>query len=127
MAVRYSRQTGYTVSSRKNYAQPKRTVQKRIKFGPTTGKMLGLIAITILAIVMISQSSGRATNVYEQNSLRKDKSIVEQDIERLKIEAQRAQSLQAVQNTAVKDGMQPMGDVEYVEKGTVAGASTEQP
>jgi hypothetical protein len=125
MGARYSRQTGYTITRRSRHVSS-RNVQRRVKFGPTTAKLFGLIALTVLAIVMVSQSSGRATNAYKQNALRREESQIQQDIERLRLEAQRAQSLQAVQQTAVKEGMEPVKEVEFIEKGDVAGASTEQ-
>ena len=77
---------------------------------------------------MLSQSSTCATSAYKQNVTRNKTSQVSQDIERLRLEAKRAQSIQSIQDTPVKDQMQPMGDdVQFVEPGQVAGVSTTQP
>lgn len=126
MGARYSRQTGYTITAKKQARNVYRAPQKSLKFGPTTAKIFGIVALAILAIVMVSQSNGRQTNVYTQNDLNKQQSAVQQDIDRLKLEAKRAQSLQSVQNTAIKDSMEPIKDVQYVEKGDVAGVATDR-
>jgi len=103
------------------------TAQKRIKFGPTTAKFLGLGALGILAVVMISQSSSNATTAYKQNEIRTEVSQNQQDIDQLQLEAKRAQSLQSIQKTPVKDQMEQATSVDQVEVGDVAGVSTEKP
>lgn len=128
MATRYSSKTGYTVTKRKPVRrQTVRTVQRRVKFGPTTAKFLGLGVLGILAIVMISQSSSNATTAYKQNEVRTEVSKNQQDIDRLQLEAKRAQSLQSIQNTPVKDKMEQATSIDQVEVGDVAGVSTERP
>lgn len=128
MATRYSSKTGYTVTKRTPARrQTVRTVQRRVRFGPTTAKFLGLAVLAVLAVVMVTQSSSNATTAYKQNDVQKEVSHVEQDIDRLKLEARRAQSLQSIQQTPIKDSMQPSTDVGYVEKGNVAGVATEVP
>lgn len=129
MGARYSRHAGYTIARRQQNQRPTmRTVQRRVKFGPTTAKVMGLVVVAILATVMLTQSSTDATNVYKQNNLRKQMSRVDQDIERLRLEAKRAQSIQSIEQTAVKDQMQPTGRIDFVQKeeGDVAGVSTEK-
>lgn len=126
-AARYSRSKGYVIA-RSTQRPMVRTTQRRVKLGPTTAKYLGLAVLGVLAIIMLSQSSTNATSAYEQNKIRKESSQVSQDIERLRLEAKRAQSIQSIQDTQVKEQMQPMGDdVEFVETGEVAGASTTEP
>ena len=126
-AARYSRSKGYTIA-RTSQRPMVRTTQRRVKLGPTTAKYIGLAVLAVLAVIMLSQSSTNATSAYEQNKLRKDTSQVSQDIERLKLEAKRAQSLQSIQNSPVKDQMAPMDDsVENIDQGQVAGVSTTQP
>ena len=129
MATRYSSKTGYTVTKRKPAArrQTVRTVQRRVKFGPTTAKFLGLGVLGILAIVMISQSSSSGTTAYKQNEVRSEVSKNQQDIDRLQLEAKRAQSLQSIQNTPVKDQMEQATSTDQIEVGDVAGVSTERP
>ena len=52
-----------------------------------------------------------------------------QDIDQLKLENERAQSLQAIEQSKIKEGMEPMNNVQYVneEQGDVAGVSTSNP
>lgn len=127
MATRYSSKTGYTVTRRKPVRrQTVRTVGRRVSFGPTTAKYLGLAVLAVLAIVMISQSSSNATTAYKQNEVRREVSQTQQDIDRLKLEAKRAESLQSIQQTPVKDQMQPATVIDRVEIGDVAGVSTEK-
>jgi hypothetical protein len=75
---------------------------------------------------MLTQSSTNATTAYKENEIKKEIGHIDQDIERLKLEAKRAESLQSVQQTAVKEGLEPVKQVEHIEKGEVAGASTQQ-
>lgn len=126
MGARYSRQTGYTISKRSNNRSSVRTIQRRVRLGPTTAKYIGLLVLAILAIIMLTQSSTSSTNAYKQNELRKQISQVDQDIERLKLEAKRAQSIQNIQQTPVKQKMEPVKRVDFVEKGEVAGVNTEK-
>lgn len=49
------------------------------------------------------------------------------DVESLKVEARRAQSLQNLENSAQAKTMQPIGEPTYVEKGQVAGVATAAP
>jgi len=127
MSARYSRQTGYTVSKRQPARPSVRTVQRRVKLGPTTAKFLGLTVVAILAVVMLSQSGNSATSAYQQNQLRGNIAQKDQETQNLELEAKRSQSLQEIQKTPAKDTMQPVQRVDYVEKGQVAGVSTEQP
>lgn len=128
MGARYSSRSGYTVTRKTPVRRPAvRTVQRRVKFGPTTAKFFGLGVLAILAVVMLTQSSTNATNAYKQSDVREDISHVEQDVERLKLEAKRAESLQSIQDTKVKDQMEPVKSSDYVEAGDVAGASTAKP
>lgn len=127
MRARYSRHSGYSISRQSGRKPALRSTAQTLKFGPTSAKYLGLAVLAVLAMVMITQSSGSTTAGYEQSSLRKDISKVDQDIERLRLEAKRAQSVQEIQNTTLKDGMVPMEKAQYIEKGEVAGVSTSAP
>ena len=127
MSARYSKQTGYTVARRSaSTRRSTRTVQRRVKFGPTAAKYFGLAILAVLALITLTSSSSSSTTAYEQTDLRQQSSQVEKDIEQLKLEAKRAQSLQAVQNSSVKEGMEPVKDAGFVESGEVAGATTQQ-
>jgi TolA-binding protein len=126
MNARYSSKAGYTIQKKAPRRPTVRTVQRRIRFGPTTAKFFALGVLAVLAIVMLTQSSNNATNAYRQNELRKQVTQVDQDIDRLQLEAKRAQSLESIQQTAIKDQLETTTRVDYIEKGDVAGASTDQ-
>jgi hypothetical protein len=127
-AARYSRHTGYTIA-RRTRRPAVRTTGRRVRFGPTTAKFFALAVLAILAVLMLTQSGTNATTAYKQTSLRRETSQVDQDIQRLRLEATRAQSIQAIQQGALKDQMQPVqdGEVGHIEKGQVAGAATSKP
>lgn len=125
MGARYSRTTGYTVARRTPARPTVRTVQRRVKFGPTTAKYFGLAVLAILAVIMLSQVGGDNTSAYKQTALRREASQVSQDNANLQLEATRLQSVQAIQSA--KKDMVPVTDVTHVEQGDVAGVSTAAP
>jgi type II secretory pathway pseudopilin PulG len=88
-------------------------------------RYFGMAILVVLAVVMLTRSSSSSTEAYTQNQLRKEVGKAAQEIEQLKLEAKRAQTIQEIQNTNVKDGMQPVKDAEFVETGEVAGATTD--
>ena len=129
MAARYSRQSGYTISKRSTAVRrtTQRTVASKVGFGPTTARYIGLAVLAIIAMVMLTQQSTRATGAYKENDLRKSISQVSGDVDALQLEAKRAQSLQSLSASAIATGMQPATSVTYVEHGQVAGVSTAKP
>jgi len=130
MSARYSRTNGYTIAKR-TARPPVRTVQRRIKFGPTTAKFFGLTVLAILAAIMLSQASTNNLAAYQQNDLRKQASQVDADIERLRVDADRVRSIQSIQQAQVKKDMVPIGNPDHIqagdEQGQVAGVSTQKP
>jgi len=131
MAARYSRHAGYTISERKKTAPRStvRTVPRTVSFGPTAARYFGIGILAVIAVVMLTQSSTRATSAYKQTDLRNQLSQVQGDINSLNLEAQRAQSLQSIQNSQAATQMVPVQpqDVQFVEKGQVAGVATARP
>jgi len=128
MGARYSRHSGYTISKRRSATRATvRTAPRTFGFGPNTARYFGLGVLAIIAIVVVTNSSTRATSAYQQNALNQQVGQVNGDIDALKLEAKRAQSLQNIQNTPAKADMQPVDNVTYVEKGDVAGVSTSAP
>jgi hypothetical protein len=127
MRARYSRQQGYSVSRPTRRATTIRPTQQKMTLGPTTAKYLGLTALAVLAMVMLSQANGSSTAGYTQAELRKEIGQVNQDIERLKLEAKRAQSVQEIEKSVVRKDLAQPKQVEYIEKGEVAGVSTTAP
>lgn len=125
MRTRYSRTTGYVVANRRAASRPTiRTVQKKMSLGPTTAKFLGVAVLAVLAVIMLTRSSASSTDAYTQFELKKAIGAEERQLEEMRLEAQRAQSIQEIQKSAVKDELVPMGQAGFIEKGEVAGAST---
>ncbi len=83
--------------------------------------------MAVLAVLMLISSSKSSISLYGDNTTRQTISQVNQEIENLKVQEKRAQSLQQVEQSPVKEAMVPSTDVQFVEKGDVAGASTAQP
>ena len=108
--------------------QRRRTVRRRVKIGPTIGKILAISAVAVLALVSLTQSIGRESAIYESTELREEKGGVEQEINELKLLEARAKTLDRIAQSKVKDEMAPIGDdVEYLDGQTaVAGASSSQ-
>jgi hypothetical protein len=128
MGARYSKQSGYTIAKRTPTTRAtRRTLPQKVGFGPTAAKYLGLGVLAIIALVMLTQQSTRATGAYTENGLRQSISQVNGDVDALQLEAKRAQSLEALQDSAVAKTMQPVGSVTYAETGQVAGATTSAP
>lgn len=127
MTARYTRNSGYTVQRRS--ARPRkvtRTVERKLSLGPNAAKVIGFSLLALLAFVMVSTSGSSNSALYEQAALRQDISEVEQEIEQLKVDTDRARSLQAVNQSAVKAELVPIGtDVQYL-GGEVAGVRTEE-
>ncbi len=127
MSARYSRQAGYTIARRQTRRPATRTVQRQVKFGPTTAKYMGLAILGILALVMVTRASTSATESYSQNKIRTETSKVNAEVDNLRLEARREQALENVRKSQLTQQMVENGQVNYIEKGDVAGASTTQP
>ena len=128
MGARYSRHAGYTVA-RRNTTQrtPTRTVSRRFKLGPNTARYIGLAVLAIIGLVVVTQSNNGVTRQYSDQKVTQSLAQENASIEALKLEAQRAQSLSAITQSAQKDSMVPIGsDVTHV-SGDVAGATTATP
>lgn len=127
MTARYTRNSGYTVQRRSSKPRKVvRTVERKLTLGPNAAKVIGFSLLALLAFVMVSTSGSSNSALYEQAALRQDISEVEQEIEQLKVDTDRARSLQAVNQSAVKAELVPIGtDVQYLD-GEVAGVRTEE-
>ena len=129
MSARYSRQSGYTVPKRSAARPTMRSVQRRFKVGPTAAKFIGLAVLAILLLVISSVESSSSTAAYRKTAVDQETAKVDQDIKALTLNADRSQSIQDIQQSAVKDQMVPVGQstpVDYVEQGSVAGVSTDK-
>lgn len=122
MGARYSRQTGYTLTRRAPVRPTIRTVQRRVRIGPTAAKFIGLAILAILVGFALTNNGSTATSAYQQNAMRKQVSQVQQDVDSLKLEAERVRSIEQ----SPPADLQPVNQVDYV-NGIVAGASTTKP
>jgi hypothetical protein len=128
MGARYSRTSGYTISRRTAPTRSTvRTVQRKVKLGPAAAKVIGIGVLAVLAIFMLISSNKSTTNLYDNTTTQKAVSETNRETENLKLQAKRAQSLEAAQSSTVKDQMVPADNVQFIEKGDVAGASTDRP
>ena len=131
MSARYSRQSGYTIARRAT-KPTSRTVQRRVKFGPTTAKYIGLAVLGILALVMVTRVTTTSTDVYNQNKIRTETSKANAEVDTLRLEARREQAISRIKPSPDPGTLQTADKVEYVsvgdvERGTVAGVSTTKP
>jgi hypothetical protein len=133
MAASYSKSRGYTVPKRKSSERigrgTIRPAAQRFTLGPTTARIIAIVAIAILGGIMLSRSSGSSTTAYEKNQLQREIGSTEQEIQQLKVEAQRAQALQGIEGGSVRAELVQPGSVQTItgETGSVAGASTVAP
>ena len=121
MGARYSRHTGYTVPKRTTARPTVRTVQRRIKFGPTTAKFIGLIVLAVLAALAVAATGNATTSSYTNTQITSQTAQVNADNQALTLEVDREKSIQTV--AAHDPNKQTMVPVDQV--GFVAGASTE--
>ena len=100
MSARYSHKTGYTIARRQPVRRATvRTVERRVKFGPTTAKYIGLAILGIIAISLTASKVGvSTTQVYNNTQLSTQVNQEQQKLESLQEQASRLQSLAAVQS-----------------------------
>jgi uncharacterized membrane protein YoaK (UPF0700 family) len=127
MGARYSRNAGYTISKRSVSRPAVRATKQPLKFGPTTAKFFGLAILAILAFVMVSSSGKVAISPYSNSAVTAQISETQQNIDALKIQADRYQTLDAAKTASVAPSMVPADPNYSLDKGTVAGVSTGKP
>ncbi|OIP06393.1 hypothetical protein COS66_02425 [Candidatus Berkelbacteria bacterium CG06_land_8_20_14_3_00_43_10] len=87
----------------------KRTVQRVVHVGPLSLRFITIIMFTAVALFYLAQSTQSATKRYTVRELELKKEDMQKDKERLSIEATRLQSLQEIQGSVEKLGLQPSG------------------
>jgi len=104
-----------------------RIIRRRLRFGPTIAKFFALIILTVLAILMLTNSSSNATQLYQKSDTIKDKADLEQQIDDLQFWISRQKTLQSITNTGLKDQMEPIQNPDYLDQneGNVAGENVE--
>lgn len=106
----------------------RRTLRRRFHIGPTIGKLMAVLAMTILGVVALTKSAGREADIYKLTDLRSQQGEVEQEIADLKMQEARAKTLDRINQSQVKAEMVPIGDdVQRLNPDqAVAGASTQR-
>lgn len=112
--------------SRHKEPRRRRTIRRRFKIGSAIGRILAGAVLTVLALMALTQSTGREKAVYQATALREQQGGVQQEINDLKLLEARAKTLEKISKSEVKSAMVPVGDdVTYLDDSTaVAGAST---
>lgn len=112
------------------YKEPRRrrTIRRRFKIGPAIGRVLAGAVLAVLALMALTQSTGREKAIYQATALREEQGGVQQEINDLKLLEARAKTLERIAQSEVKSEMVSVGDdVEYLDDvAAVAGASTTQ-
>lgn len=87
----------------------KRTVQRVVHVGPLSLRFITIIMFTAVALFYLAQSTQSATKRYTVRELEIKKEDMQKDKDRLSIEVTRLQSLQEIQGSVEKLGLQPPG------------------
>jgi len=127
-AARYTRNQGYVVTRKQRASRATmRTTARRFSIGPTAAKFAGVAVLGVLGVMLANFNVGAQGDVYHESQVRRDISDAEARIDRLRYEADRAQSLSQLQQTDRSKDLVPNGNAEHIspETGQVAGVSTD--
>lgn len=104
----------------------RRTIRRRLRLGPTVGRILAIATVALLAVASLTQATSRETILYEATKVREQQGELEQELNELRLLETRAKTLERITQSTVKDELVPMGDdVEYLTQDeAVAGATT---
>jgi len=79
-------------------SERKRTLAPAIKLGPTSLRVLGIASAASLLLFYLAQTTQSATKSYELQTLGQRQNELIEETDRLELEAQRLQSLGAIQS-----------------------------
>lgn len=77
----------------------KRTLSPLLKLGPMSLRVLGIASAASLLLFYLAQTTQSATKSYELQTLNQHKAELTEETDRLELEAQRLQSLGAIQSS----------------------------
>lgn len=83
----------------------KRTVKSEIKLGPVTLKFVTIALLAVAALFYLAQSSQATSQKYEATSLQAEVLQKQNDVNQLKVNAARLQSLSTIKEGADSQGM----------------------
>lgn len=95
-----------------------RTINREIKIGPVSLKVLTISALASLMLFYLAQSTQSATKSYEIQALQREKQEITEDVERLELEAVRLQSLRTITEAMgerIDKEFQAAGSVEAIQ------------
>ena len=75
----------------------KHTVPQQVKIGPVSVRVLTIASLASLLLFYLAQTTQSATTSYEVQSLGEAQQELVEDVERMELEAQRLQTLGAIQ------------------------------
>lgn len=84
----------------------KRSVDRRINFGPNSLKFIVLFVLAAFSLFYLSQSSQSATKNYIVSDLEQKKEDINAETDRLEVEANRLKALSLIQDKASEKGME---------------------
>lgn len=84
----------------------KRTINRVVQIGPLSLRFMTLVMLAAVALFYLAQSTQSATKTYKVQELRQEKDSLTKEQDRLQIEATRLKSLQQIQESADKLGLQ---------------------
>ncbi len=96
----------------------KRTVSPLLALGPMSLRVLGIASAASLLLFYLAQTTQSATKSYELQTLAARKDELAQEVDRLELEAQRLQSLGAIQASlgeSLQRDYEPTKDLKTVE------------
>jgi cell division protein FtsL len=92
----------------------KRTIVPRIKIGPISLTFVTIILACLLCLFYLAQSNAVATTGYKIRELEQRRKELQEDNEKLQLEAARLQSIKEVEDTAEDLKMVPSKQVNYL-------------
>lgn len=84
------------------------------KAGAGSSRYVGFIILALLALLYIAQASQAATKKVEVQNLRQKADSLANDVDQLKLESDRAQTLDMISTQASSLGLVPVDSVEYL-------------
>lgn len=96
----------------------KHTVSQQVKIGPVSIRVLTIASLASLLLFYLAQTTQSATTSYEVQSLGETQQELVEDVERMELEAQRLQTLGAIQQglgDSLASDFEPAKDLKTVE------------
>ncbi|MBI4022568.1 hypothetical protein HY375_00140 [Candidatus Berkelbacteria bacterium] len=96
----------------------KHTIERTVQLGPVSLRILTIASVASLALFYVAQTTQSATKAYAVQALDQTRQELQEDVERLELEAERLQSLPAIQDglgESLEKDFEPTGDLKTVD------------